>query len=353
LAIHPDGGTVIASYLGRKVIVWAQDGKRVAEHQGRGERRAEMHIGGSTPCEIGSVAASPDGRWFAYSDQEEGVVVLDARTGREEKRLKLPDACYQNRLPRHDLRDVLAFAPDGKTVAWSGAESTGDIYVIEVRSGQVRRKLPGDSFPVQHLAISPDGASLLSAGPDGSVLIWDLAGRVGRTPAGPPDPARIAGWWGAISGSEAGKADAAMRDMVAHPDLAVALIRDRLKPAKAVAAARLDGLVARLGAEEFDDREAATRELVATGDAAIPRLRTATRSSNPEVARRAATALSRIESADRVRAERAVEVLERIADAAALALLRELAGGLPGASLTADAAGAIVRIASGRKESNP
>ncbi|MDB5307659.1 MAG: hypothetical protein JWO38_1861 [Gemmataceae bacterium] len=342
LAVRPDGGAVIASYLGREVVVWAEDGKRVAEHRGRGKRKSAW-VQGSTPYEIGSVAASPDGRWFAYSDQEEGVVILDARTGREVKRVKLTEVYYQDGAARYELRDVLAFAPDGKTVVWSGVESTADVYVIEVRSGLIRRKLPGDSYPVQRLAFSPDGTALVSAGSDGSALIWDVAGRAARKPAGPPDPARVAGWWGAIGGSQAEKADAAMREMVAHPAAAVTLLRDRVKPVKPVEAARLDGLMARLKGPEFDDREAATRELVDLGDAAGPRLREAARSTDPEIARRATTALNRIESVDRVRAERAVEVLERIADPAAVALLRELAGGMPDAALTVDAARAIAR----------
>src|SRR5262249_48840874 len=125
---------------------------------------------------IGSVGLSPDGRWLAYSDQEAGVVLVDVPAGREAGRVK-PDAYYQNPSARSELRDVLAFSPDGKTVAWSGVESTADVFLIDVEARQVRRRLAGDSQPVQQLAFSPDGSRLLSAGPDGSALIWDLGGR--------------------------------------------------------------------------------------------------------------------------------------------------------------------------------
>jgi RNA polymerase sigma factor (sigma-70 family) len=352
IAVRPDGQMIVASYLGREVIVWSSDGKRVAEHRGRSTRKSAW-VKGDTPYEIGSVAASTDGRWFAYSDQEEGVVILDARTGREEKRVKLPEVFYQNSAARYELRDVLAFAPDGKTVAWSGVESTADVYLIEVRSGQVRRKLPGDSYPVQQLVFTPDGAGLVSAGPDGSALVWDVVGRTARKGAEPADPARVAGWWTAISEGSAEKADVAMLEMTAHPASAVALLRERLQPVKSVAAAELDQLVARLGGADFKDREATTQTLITIGDAASPRLREETRSTNPEIARRAAVALNRIESADRIRAERAVEVLERIADPAAIGLLRELARGMPGAAMTVDAAGAVARVTAGGKVAQP
>ena len=270
--------------------------------------------------------------------------MLDARTGREQRRVKPPGVYYQNPAARYELRDMLAFAPDGKTVAWSRVESTADVFLIEVRSGQVRRRLPGDSYPVRRLAFSPDGSKLLSAGPDGSALVWDLSGRAATPPAGGPvAPETAAGWWDRLGGRDAG--DAAMREMAARPAAAIALLRERLKPVKPVDAARLDALVSRLGAPGFADREAAVRELVALGEVALPRLREAAGSGDPEVARRARAAIERIEFTVRVREERAVEVLGWVGGPDATALLRDLARGMPDAALTADAAAALARLA--------
>src|SRR5205823_3544196 len=69
LAVRPDGGTILTSHLGRKVVVWSAEGLHVAEHAGQGQRRSAW-AQGPTPFTIGAVAASPDGKWFAYSDQE-------------------------------------------------------------------------------------------------------------------------------------------------------------------------------------------------------------------------------------------------------------------------------------------
>jgi RNA polymerase sigma factor (sigma-70 family) len=346
LAVRPDGGAVATTHLGQRVMLWDEGGQKVLEQVGRGERKASW-AKGETPYRIGSVGVSPNGQWLAFSDQEQGIAIVNLRSGREAGRAR-PDVFYQNGAARFELQDVLTFSPDSKMVAWSGVESTADVFLIEVRTQQVRRRLPGDSYPVKHLAFSPDGAKLLSAGPDGSALIWDVLGRSTGRPATPPTADQAAGWWGLLAEENAEKAYRAMGEMAAHP-AAVALLREKLKPIKEVEGAKLDALLTRLDAPGFQDREEASRELVLLADAAEPRLRVASRGgSSPEVRRRAKEALDRIE-AGRLRSERAVEVLERIGDAAALKLLREVAAGMQGAARTTDAASAVARIAGMRK----
>jgi RNA polymerase sigma factor (sigma-70 family) len=341
LAVRADGGAVATTHLGRRVILWDPAGKKLLDVAGRGQRGPAWPREGPTFL-IGSVGLSADGRWLAYSDQEQGVAVVDTRTGQEVSRAK-PDVYYQNPAARYEVRDVLAFAPDGKTVAWSGVESTSDVFLIEARTGGVRRRLPGDSYPVEHLLFAPDGSTLLSAGPDGSALVWDIFGRLGGKPGDLAADA-AAGWWERLADRDAAKAYAAMREMAGHPAAALALLREQLKPVREVPAAKLGALLAGLDAAEFGDREAATRELVALGDAVEARLRQALRQAKgPEVKRRVEAALEQI-AEGRLRPERAVEVLEVIGDGASRDLLRELAGGLAGAPGSLDAAGALARL---------
>jgi RNA polymerase sigma factor (sigma-70 family) len=340
LAVRPDGGAAATTHPGRQVTLRDAGGKVLLRQSGHGGRQPAWTKKEVTPHLVGSVGLSPDGRWLAYSDQEQGVAVVDLRTGREAGRAR-PDVYYQDSAARDEVRNVLAFAPDGKTLAWSGVESTAEVFLIEVRTRQVRRRLPGDSQPVQHLLFSPDGSKLLSAGPDGSALVWDV---FGNAPGAAPPGAAAAGWWDALEDRDAAKADRAMREMAARPNAAVVLLREKMRPVKATEAAKLDALLAWLDAPAFKDREAAVRGLAALGDAAEPQLRELLRRApGPELKRRAEEALDRIEAV-RLRPERAVEVLERVGDAAAVRLLRELAGGMPGAALTADAAGALARV---------
>jgi WD40 repeat protein len=346
LAVRSDGGAVATSHVGQRVVLWNAAGKKVLQQVGR-SKRVSAWVKGETPYRIGSVALSADGRWLAYSDQDQGVAIVDVRTGTEVGRAK-PDVYFQTPAPRYELRNVLAFSPNGKTVAWSGTESTQEVFVIEVRTRQVRRWLSGDAYPVGPLVFSPEGSKLLSGGADGSALIWDMLDRP-AVKAGAPAAKQVTGWWEQLGDESAVKAYGAMREMAAHPAAAVALLREKLPPVKEVGAAKLDALLAGLDAEEFAVREKASRELVALGDAAEARLRAALqRGPELEVKRRLEDALGRIE-AGRLRPERAVEVLERIGDDAAVKLLRDLAGGMRGAARTSDAAGALARLAAGKR----
>jgi hypothetical protein len=134
-----------------------------------------------------------------------------------------------------------------------------------------------------------------------------------------------------------------MREMTGHPVAAVALLRHKLRPVRSAEPAQLNALLARLDAEKFEEREKAFEELVELADAAEPRLRLALGEGlGLEVKRRVERALERIEL-DRLRAERAVEVLEIIGNDEARKVLRELAGGMRGATRTEHAAGAMER----------
>jgi WD40 repeat protein len=68
----------------------------------------------------------------------------------------------------------LAFHPDGKRLAGSGAEVT----VWDLTAGQQALTLPG-STPQVALAFTADGSALIGATPDGALTIWQG-----------PDPAR-------------------------------------------------------------------------------------------------------------------------------------------------------------------
>jgi RNA polymerase sigma factor (sigma-70 family) len=344
LAVRPDGEALVTSLVGQRVVLWNGIGKKLLERFGHGTRIAGF-VKEESPYRIGSVALSTDGRWLAYSDQEQGIALVDARTGSEIGRAK-PDVHYQVNAARPNVRDVLAFAPNNKTAAWSGVESTPDIFIIEARTARIRRRLAGDSYPVQHLEFSPNGSKLLSTGPDGSALIWDLQGRSANPPGKVPPAETVARWWDLLADEAAEDAWRAMQDMAAHPSVGVALLREKLKPVREIEPATLAAVLARLDGPKFEDREAASRELVALADAVGPYLhRVLQESPSLEVRRRIEVALDRIE-AGCLRPERAVEVLELIGDADARQLLRDWAGGMRGAALTVDAGRAIARMTS-------
>ncbi len=138
---------------------------------------------------FGADAFSPDGRLVAgllvTRDLEEDnhdlnteglwIAIWDAATGRELRRI---------RIPWHG--GPLAFSPDGRYLAYAGAE---DLRLFEVATGQMVLKHKAheriltefaNSFVSCHLCFAPDGRTLATGHPDSTVLIWNLDSPAGK-----------------------------------------------------------------------------------------------------------------------------------------------------------------------------
>jgi hypothetical protein len=83
-----------------------------------------------------------------------------------------------------------AFAAGYTAAAWDGAFA---IYLFDTRSGALAGRLPGLPAPVQHLAVSPDGALLAAAfGGRAGIKVWDARnGRLLWEDTGYAAPARM------------------------------------------------------------------------------------------------------------------------------------------------------------------
>src|SRR5262249_30159791 len=112
-----------------------------------------------------ALAFSPDGKRLlgGTANGPTHLILWETETGKELWRLKEK----QRRI------GSVAFAPDGKFVASSGA--TGEIILWDAETGDKLRECKGHDQPVESLAFSPDGKLLASASRDRTARLWDPA----------------------------------------------------------------------------------------------------------------------------------------------------------------------------------
>ncbi|HEX4612329.1 MAG TPA: hypothetical protein VH092_29310 [Urbifossiella sp.] len=135
-----------------QVCVWdTSTGKRLAAFTGKPDFK-------SPDDNTFEVACAPDAKRVAFGDRDGRVRLLDATTGREERKWAGPV----------DGGASLAFSPDGRRLA---AANWREIVIWEIDSSRElkRRKNPGLGFGVR-LAFTPDGKELIVAGQDTRVL---------------------------------------------------------------------------------------------------------------------------------------------------------------------------------------
>jgi hypothetical protein len=317
------------------------------------------------------MAFSPDGRALAGSP-ESSVFLFDTATGRQQS--------FNPRLTVAEVR-ALAFPPARRTLA---AATSQGVIVWELATGEVRRQFgddpgcaafsadvrlaatgdrdghvrvwrladgrllkefAGHRGPVRALDFAARAAVLVSAGQDGTALVWDLEGLPAEPPAAAPerDVERL---WRTLASEDAARAGEAVEALVRTP-AAVGLLRERLKPTEVE---RIERLVARLDDDTFATREQATEDLARLGRAAAGALRKALAGKpSAELKRRAEELLARLPEEGVVvpatfQVLRALEVLEAINSKESREVLESVARGPDDAEATFEARAALRRL---------
>lgn len=109
------------------------------------------------------VAFAPDGKTVASGGEDAKVRLWDPATGKHLREC----AGHTN------LVTALAFAPDGKTV-YSGSHD-GTIRQWDVAGGKELRRWDGGGGWARTLALSPDGRTLAVANENGTARLWEVA----------------------------------------------------------------------------------------------------------------------------------------------------------------------------------
>src|SRR5262249_54692508 len=243
------------------------------------------------------------------------------------------------------------FTPDGRFLVVITARR---LSLWEVATGKevLRRETGeydrGNQLPnfATCLAIAPDGRGVVTGIADGSLLVWDL------DPSGRPrrelKPADLDRLWADLAGADPKKAYHAAGALAADAERILPYLERHLRPAS-LDEKRVAALITELDNEEFKRREAARKELEGLGEVVEPALRKALEGKPSAEQRKAIESLlpfpTLVRDPEALRRLRAGLVLERLGTKEAVALLRRLADGAPGARETREARAALDRLA--------
>jgi hypothetical protein len=277
---------------------------------------------------------------FSYNVQPGGgLKVYDAFGGREVRALEGVRNQTQNiatALALSPDRRLLAYGPQGyDSVSKDGTArpSSRKVVVWEVATGSIRHEFGGVEGNVTALAFSRDGKTLAGGCSDTTIYLWDLKPKADKADA--LSAADLDGLWKSLEGTDARKAEAALRTLAARPAEGVTFLKERLKPVAGAKpnAARIQKLIADLDAARYAVREAAMRELERIGGLARPAVEEALKKTTvtPEVRERLEKLVDAVNKPDTgaewVQSLRGVEALERIGTPEAVAHLKDLAAG--------------------------
>ena len=184
VAISPDGQILVSGSDDKTITIWdLSTGQELRTLTGHSES-------------VNSVAISPDGQTLLSGSRDNTIKIWRLSTGEELRTLTV----------HSDSVNFVAISPDGQILVSSSHTVVSDIYdntikIWQLSTGRELRTLTccWDSNPIDSVAISPDGQTLVS-GSDREIMIWDLSsGQKLRTLTG------HSGWVGSVAISPDGQ----------------------------------------------------------------------------------------------------------------------------------------------------
>jgi hypothetical protein len=277
---------------------------------------------------------------LAYREPKGGptvveFVVIDRKSGGQLRRALLR--------PRGvaDTYNGIRLSPDGRSF-WA-PNNQDDIRMYESATGRLRGRL-AMSVDFGTFDLAPDGKTLAVSCLDSTILIFDINRPLSDKVALPAPSSAEEGekLWQTLADPDPAMMEPALWALVRAPKIALPLLKQRLKPARASNLEPIRAAIAQLDSSDYKRREAATRELAKLAESAIPALYAALKKDPPvEQKRRVEELLVKLESQvvipSCLRELRALEVLERIGSVEARKIAETIATGSGDELLTLEA----------------
>jgi WD40 repeat protein len=332
IAISPDGRWMAAGGLG--IALWdLKEGKLAAK------------IGAHETNEVLSLVFSPDSRRLAAGGRLE-THVWDVATRRKVQRVATGMVAIGHLGFTADGYCLVTFSspPPPSGLSPGGIPKRASVW--EIVSGGLRYRLGHHAPGLTSGFLANDRTTYYTGSEDGTIYRWDLGALIAEQEKPAEKPANLDQLWTDLASEDVRLAYRAISGLVAQKEHAVKHLAGSLEPESA--AEHVDAWIADLGSPVLATRREASERLRRAGPIASQKLQQAL-AANPSPAVRARLEMLLALPADalsdeQIRGVRAVQVLERIGNDEARAVLDRLADGLSGAPVTQAAEAALAKL---------
>ena len=239
---------------------------------------------------------------------------------------------------------LVAIAEKGRQNVGNGdTEDTCMLRVVEMLTGQEVRQINASHKGVISLAFAPDSRTLASGGADSTILLWDLTGRAGKPNPPPPTAKELDSLWADLRG-DAPNSERALWTLVFAPKQTMPFLTEHLRPAAPAPPDTVAKLIAALDTDRFADRQKAVQALEALGESAEGALHKCVAGNITLEARQRVEQILANRDKDIIRKLRAIEVLEQIGGTEARQVLETMAKAATNPRLAEAAEAALARL---------